>query len=148
RGTRAQSARRDRASVQVVDLKESSMSIRVITLSVVAALVAGCGSGNSDSDKGGGVAHDEKAAVEGIKRPAIQTQAYLNPCGGVPRERVAQVPAPPGGEPQLGRSAESPRPDNEGLACVYPFTGRNGKASRLAIQVDPSGSAEFEQAMG
>jgi hypothetical protein len=124
------------------------MKPRVIALSALAAVVAACGGNDADSAKGGGVHHNNKPAAEGIKRPAIQTQAYLNPCAWVPKEKVAEVIGPLAGEPELGRSAESPRPDNEGNACVYPFTGRNGQASRLAIEVDPSGSAEFEQAMG
>jgi hypothetical protein len=124
------------------------MRTRDIALSALAAvLAAGCsGSNDPDSTKPDAVHHNK--AAEGIKRPAIQTQAYLSPCEWVPKEQVAEVLGALAGEPELGRSAESPRPDDEGHACVYPFTGRNGQASRLAIEVDPSGSAEFEQAMG
>ena len=123
------------------------MRTTVIAFSVAAALIAGC-SGGSSADSDTGATPQGKHIAEGIKRPAIQTQALRNPCDWVPKEQVAQVLGPLTGEPTLGANAESPRPDNEGSACVYPFKGANGEAQQLAVQVDLSGSAEFEQAMG
>jgi hypothetical protein len=99
---------------------------------IIAFAVTACGSGQS-SDSGSDDRVDNGPTV---KRPAIQTQSLSHPCKWVPKEEAAKV---------LGAIASA---DEDGSACVYQFTQANGEATRLSLEIDPSGAAEFEQAMG
>lgn len=115
---------------------------------VLALALAACGnSGNN----GGGSSPDSAANADNaakLERPTVKTQAFKHPCDWVPLEEVEKVLGKLTGEPRLGMNAESPRPDEEGQACVYPVADISGSPGEIAVQVDPFGFAAYEQAMG
>ncbi len=112
---------------------------------VVAALVAdlsGCGGDASGRQV-------SRGARDGTgSRPVLEYQTLGAPCDLVPRAEVERVLGKLAGAPRLGRSAETPVPDDQGAACVYPVEGEGGATREVAIDIALDGSAGFEQGMG
>lgn len=114
----------------------------VVSLASAAALTA-CGKG---SDNGAEAPRTATPAKE--QRASVQTQALRKPCDWIPQSEVESVLGKLVSPPRLGYSAESPRPDDQGSACMYPIAGRDGTVTEVAVQVDPTGSLEFEEGTG
>jgi hypothetical protein len=103
------------------------------------ALLGACGQRSGESGNASAA-----AAQNLLKRPAIQTQTYRNPCDWVSREEVEQLLGKLTAEPRLGRDAENRQPDQTGSSCVY----ATAQAGLVGLQVDATGGIEFEHAMG
>ena len=115
--------------------------IRPAVATVIITAVSACSGGDTGSSA-------RSAEVAKTKRPAIQTQAIAAPCAWMPQAEVERVLGKLAGPPRLGRNAETPRPDDDGAACVYTVAGKNNAPIEVAVEVDPSGSAALEQADG
>lgn len=111
-----------------------------VVVTALAATLCACG-----GDAGGGES-DRRDDSAKVRRPAIQTQSFNNPCDWVSQADVEQVIGKLASPPRLGRNAESPRPDDEGAACVYSVPGDRVPLVDVAVQVDLNGSPGIEQA--
>lgn len=106
------------------------------------AMLSACGGADKSASP------EAPAAQKKVQRPAIQTQQLMNPCEWLPQAQVEQVIGNLVRAPRRGLSAESPRPDEEGNACVYPVAAAEGEVKEIALQVDLYGASAFESAMG
>src|SRR5687767_4066483 len=114
----------------------------LLTGSVVLGTLSACGG------EGKSASPEAPAAEKKVQRPAIKTQQVVNPCEWLPQAEVEQVIGKLVRAPRRGLSAESPRPDEEGNACVYPVAAAEGEIKEIALQVDLYGASAFESAMG
>jgi hypothetical protein len=112
-----------------------------LTAAIAVALLSGCG--GSSEPVGAATPRIEK-----LQRPAIQTQEVPMPCEWLPQAEVESILGKLARPPRRGFSAKSPRPDEEGYACVYSIAAARGKIDEVAVQLDLYGSSEFESAMG
>jgi hypothetical protein len=92
--------------------------------------------------KSGDDSHSTTPAGAG-KTATVDTQAVRDPCDWLTKEEVAGILGPLAGEPYRVLTAESVRASDDGEACAYPVTGRNGVAD-IALQVDLEGAPELE----
>lgn len=117
--------------------------IAITCLLVGAALLPGCGGKSAPGDAGGA-----PGASASARALSFKPQVMREPCAWLTKEEVGKVVGPLAGEPYRARNAETPRPDDSGLACAYPLPGRNGATVPMSVQVDPTGTTAMEQATG
>ena len=96
--------------------------------------VAACGRGRN---AGTSVASAGAAASggSGAAEPKAQP-ARPDPCGWVSAAEAAKLLGPLAGSPRRGHEYDDPAPDEDGSACVYPLTPRDGVPEGSVVAVD------------
>ncbi len=91
---------------------------------------------------------EAEPAAPRVTRPAIETQEIAHPCEWLLLAEVEEVIGKLPRAPHRGYGGETPRPDAEGNACLYPVAGSGGAEAEIAMRVDLFGAAEYESGMG